>query len=95
MVPGKYLELDQYDLAKDPETAATRVGMLLDLEPTEVKAFAEIIRSQRPEATGSPESIFGDLSELNWSIEQIETFREICGLEMAEYGYSYDARYYC
>jgi hypothetical protein len=95
MVPGRYLEIDQYDLAKDPETAAARVGTLLDLEPSEVKAFAEIIRFQRPEATGSAESIFGDLSELNWSTEQIETFRELCGLEMAEYGYSYDARYYC
>jgi len=95
VVPNRFVELDQRTLADDPDAAATRVGALLDLEPAEVSAFANVLRHERPEVTDPSASIIADLSELHWSAHQIETFRGVCGAEMDAYGYTYDAKYCC
>jgi hypothetical protein len=38
--------------------------------------------------------VVADISELGWTPEQIENFRQTCGAEMTAYGYSYDANYW-
>ncbi len=93
LIAGRYLELDQHDMAIDPIDAATRVGNLLGLESVEIEAVGSILRGERPEATAPADQIIRNISELSWSEVQMATFREICGPEMEAYGYTYDERY--
>ncbi len=92
-VPGRYIEVDQRTLADDPEATAAAVGALLALPPSEIEAFAQVLRSERPEATGPSSSIVAGLAELHWSEKQVDVFREKCGAAMEAYGYTYDASY--
>jgi hypothetical protein len=92
-VADRFIEIDQRSMLLDAGSTAARVGRLLDLNPAEIEAFADILRRERPEATGPSEGIVTDLSELGWSAEQIEIFQRVCGAEMEAYGYTYDAQY--
>jgi hypothetical protein len=92
-VPDRFVEIDQRTMLLDPDSTAERVGRLLDLEPAEVEAFADVLRRERPETTDPSGSIVADPSELGWSAEQMEAFRSICGAEMGVYGYTYGAQY--
>jgi hypothetical protein len=92
---GKFIEIDQHYMAEDPDLAAEGVGSLLHLEASEIETFASVLRRVRPESTGPADNIVSELAELNWPPENIESFREICGAEMAAYGYTYDSRYCC
>jgi hypothetical protein len=92
-VPDRFIELDQRILAENPPSAANAVGGLLALDSHEIDAFAAILRNDRPESTGQSSTFVADISELGWSADQIETFRQTCGAEMEAYGYTYDATY--
>ena len=92
-VQGRCLELDQRTMQDDASSAAAGVGRLLDLEPSEVAAFAAALHSERPEVTDPSAKIIDNLSELGWTAEQTEFFRGICGAEMEAYGYTYNAEY--
>jgi hypothetical protein len=94
-VPDRFIEIDQRSLLLDAGSTAARVGRLLDLDAAEIQAFRAVLGRVRPEATGPPEAIVSDLSELGWSSEQIEIFQRVCGTEMDAYGYTYDAQYCC
>ena len=93
ILPGRHIELDQREMAENPEEAAKSVGRLLGLDPSEVESLAGVLRTEQPESTGAAASIVSDVSELGWSQSQIDVFRETCGVEMEAYGYTYDARY--
>ncbi len=93
MVQGKFVELDQRTLAESPDAAAASVGQLLNLDNSEIESFASVLRNERPEATGPLWNYVADVSELDWSAEQLETFRQTCGAEMDAYGYTYDGTY--
>lgn len=92
-VADRFVEIDQHTLLREPESIATQVGRLLDFTAAEVKAFADILCTKRPEATDLSDGTPPDISELGWSDEKIETFREVCGGEMEAYGYTYDSQY--
>jgi hypothetical protein len=92
-IPGRFLEVDQYDMATDPALTAESVSTLLQLDPKEAEGLRECLTGERPEATGVPQDIVGDVAELGWSDEDLNQFREICGPEMSAYGYTYDGRY--
>jgi Sulfotransferase family len=94
-IPGRFIEIDQHTLALNPGAAAASAGRLLNLNPEEVEALTNVLRHKRPEALVGAECIISDLSELDWSTEQVEKFREECDAEMIAYGYTYDARYCC
>jgi Sulfotransferase family len=94
-VPGRFIEIDQRDLDNDRETVGISVGELLGLDPSEVAAFVNVLKSERPEATGPSTQAIGEVSELGWSEEQLGIFREVCGKEMEAYGYTYDESYHC
>jgi hypothetical protein len=94
VVPGRFVELDQRTLGDDPDGAAAALGPLLDLAPSEVESMATVFRQERPESTGMSADVVADISELGWTPEQIENFRQTCGAEMTAYGYSYDANYW-
>lgn len=93
-IAGRFIELDQRSLSIAPESTAEALGGLLALDPSEVESVANVLRHERPESTGSSESLITDIAELNWTEKQIETFREICGPQMEAYGYTYDGNYY-
>lgn len=92
-IPGKFLEVDQYDMATEPALTAERIGALLGLEVKETEALRDCLTDERPEATGVPQDIIRDVSELSWSDEEVNQFGEICGEEMSAYSYTYDGRY--
>jgi hypothetical protein len=92
-ITGRFLEVDQYDMATDPALTAERVSALLQLDPKEAEGLRDCLSGERPEATGVPQDIVGDVAELGWSDEDLNQFREICGPEMSAYGYTYDGRY--
>jgi hypothetical protein len=94
-VPGRFIEVDQRDLDNDPGAVGISVGELLGLDPPEVDGFVNVLKSERPEATGPSAQTVGALSELGWSDEQLDIFREVSGKEMEAYGYTYDERYHC
>jgi cyanate lyase len=93
MIPDRFLELDQYRMATNPEEAAKSLGMLLNLDDAEIASVARQMREKRTESTGPADNIISDLAELNWSHEQMNMFQEKCGGEMAAYGYAYDSTY--
>jgi hypothetical protein len=93
-VPGRFIEIDQRDLDKGPRTVGVSVGKLLGLDSPEVDAFVNVLKSERPEATGPSTRPIGGVSELGWSEEQFDIFREVCSKEMEAYGYTYDGSYH-
>jgi hypothetical protein len=94
-VPDRFIEIDQRSLVLDTGATAARVGQFLALNATQIEAFRAVLGRVRPEATGAPEHIVSDPSELGWSGEQMETFQRVCGAEMDAYGYTYDSQYSC
>ena len=92
-IPGRFLEVDQYDMATDPALTAERISSLLELVPKEAEGLRDCLSGEHPEATGVPQDIVGDVSELGWSDENLNQFREICGPEMSAYDYTYDGHY--
>jgi hypothetical protein len=92
-IPNRFIEIDQRSLLFDAGSTAARVGQFLDLNAAEIEAFRGVLGRVRPEATGRPEDIVSDPSELGWSAEQIEIFQRVCGAEMDAYGYTYDEEY--
>lgn len=93
MIPARFLEVDQYHMATNPEQTANNLGKLLHLDSTEITAIAHQLRKQRPESTGPADNIVSDPAELKWNPEQMNMFLEKCGREMVEYGYAYDSSY--
>jgi len=94
-IPGRFIEIDQHTMAVDPGAAAVNAGRFLNLNPEEVETLTNILRRNRPEASVGAECIVSDLSELDWSAEKVQKFREECDAEMTAYGYTYDAQYCC
>ena len=92
-VQDRSIEVEQRTMLNDAGSTAARVGRLINLEPAEVDAFGSLLSRERPEVTDPSANIVSDVSELGWSVEQIEMFRSICGAEMEAYGYTYDAQY--
>jgi len=83
-----YLELDFFDLATDCAAVAERIGAYLDLDGDETAGIARYLSSQRPQAEqGRDLTRYLRLSEVDWSDEQKDRFREIATPVGAALGY--------
>jgi hypothetical protein len=89
-----HLEIDQFDIARQPIEVAERLGFFLNLPKSSIDAIARTMAQTRPQATSadSPEKVYS-LESTGWSEEQIAVFKSICAAEMEAFGYSYDESY--
>jgi hypothetical protein len=82
-----FCEIDQGEMATNPEETVARLAVLLELTSTQAEALGNSLRDCHPEQTASssaPES----LEETGWSEEQRNFFLTACGSSMQAYGYS-------
>jgi Sulfotransferase family len=91
----RFLEVDQYDLVTRPATVAREIASLLGLDEAAGGRIESTFRSRRPQQTapGTAERLT-PLRETCWTPAEIAQFTEVCGPEMAAYGYSLDATYW-
>ena len=92
-IPGKFLELEQVELLRNPVSCARAVGDFLTLAEEEISGLGEYLRQHRPEVTDPTAQIVPKIEDTGWTPEQIATFRRLCHEEMVAYGYTYDERY--
>ncbi len=86
LLAGRYLEISQEDIAKNPSAIASRVAEFLGV-PQLVDDFAHVFRSKR-ENTAFPDKNIGEyIYPVNWTYEQRTILSDICGEEMAIWGY--------
>lgn len=81
-----FCEIDQGEMAKNPEGTAAKLAGLLDLTSSQAEALRNSLRDCHPELTSSsfaPES----LEETGWSKDQRNFFLTMCGPSMQSYGY--------
>jgi hypothetical protein len=92
-IAGNYIEVEQLSLLRDPLGSAGIIGALIGLDKAEIEVLGKRLGAERAEMTDPTSRIVADIAETGWSAAMIETFRAICGPEMAAYGYSWDASY--
>jgi hypothetical protein len=96
--PGNHLMIDQHDIATRPEDVAANLGLFLDLTADQQEIIQQTFKQDSPEQTGTGDRVQEreplDINELNWSAEQVQIFRNICGEMMNAYGYSESKSYY-
>ena len=93
-VKARAIEIDQFDMAREPAQTAERLGAFLGLDAAAVAVCAEAFTQRaHPRANtrvSSMEELQRDpipLSEAPWSDEQRATFVAACGEMMRAYGY--------
>ena len=92
---NQYIEIDQREIALEPQTTSKKIGNFLHLNQQEIEKINNTFDSKRPEFTGGKENIKANsIEEFGWSKQQIETFREICGSVSKKVGYSETSSYY-
>ncbi len=89
----RYAEVDQFDTANCPKRVAQQLHEFIRFSETRLERVESTLRSMHPEQTsGSPGAALS-LESASWTIEERRLFVEICGEEMAHYGYTFDDRY--
>jgi hypothetical protein len=88
------IEIDQMDLARQPQQVAAKLSRLLDLSTQDRDALQQAITGVRVEQTSSEIGWVTSLDAVEWTAEQKTRFREICGAMMAAYGYSEGKDYF-
>jgi len=88
------IEIDQYDIARDPSGTASRLGAFLRVGEAATTRIRDEMAHARPQRSdeGSTERVL-TLATCGWSDEQIATFRRFCIGEMQAYGYRLDDNY--
>jgi hypothetical protein len=98
IIPANYIMVDQYDIARRPDHIASSLRLFLDLTTEQGKSVAQAFKQEHPEQTAisarPQEREALDITELEWSSEQVQVFRSICGDMMQAYGYSETKSYY-
>jgi hypothetical protein len=93
--PGSFIEIEQYEIARNPAETAGAISRFLSLSDTQCKAIAARFASKnRPQFTGGDEWNIKGLDDVGWSEQQKEIFRKHCSAVGRELGYSEDASYY-
>lgn len=89
------IEIEQREIALNPEKTAKKIGEFLELEEKKIEQIADIFANKRPQSTGGVEKEEAlDIKETGWTAEQIEIFRKCCGKVSEKFGYSERASYY-
>jgi hypothetical protein len=89
-----FYEVDQFDLHHYPELVTARLSTFLELSEEQSEKMLGFFRSDRPQSSGALNEVPRSIDELDWSAEQIDIFREVCGEAMEACGYSETASYY-
>ncbi|WP_158272053.1 sulfotransferase [Marinicauda salina] len=89
-----YVEIDQFDIANAPEKVVDKLGALLEIEDGARERMLSFFKSDRPQSSGSLNSVPCSIDNADWSEDQIQSFREICGGMMDVYGYSESDQYF-
>jgi hypothetical protein len=90
-----YLEVDQHDLIGNADAVSEQLSQLLDLEKAQAESLANTFKAARPQETssGSASQTYS-LESLDWSEEDLATFKKHCTSEMEAYGYGLGSEYY-
>jgi hypothetical protein len=84
------LEVDQVQLAREPELTARNVAALLNLTEKETAALVASFNKDRPQRTGPDFTRIVDINSVDWSAEQRAAFAEICAEPIELFGYDAD-----
>ncbi len=86
----RLLEVDQLEVATAPRDTAHRVGEFLGLAEHQSQALGSYFVEHRPRhSNATPDGAVIRLDDLDWSQEQKQIFRDVCGLQMERWGYEY------
>ncbi|RME48420.1 MAG: sulfotransferase [Caldilineae bacterium] len=92
LLAGRSLEVSQEDIVSQPDEVAHRVMTFLGA-PQWTEAVAGVFKSTR-ENTAFPDKPVGDFFyAVDWTDEQKQMLADICGDEMAMWGYPLDFQY--
>lgn len=95
LVNENSIEIEQREIALNPQVIAERLGAFLKLEPDSTSNISKIFTSKRPQSTGSKEQELAmNLNETGWTKAEIESFKTHCSEINRRYGYSESASYY-
>jgi hypothetical protein len=94
LLQGCALQIDQDFMAHFPARVASEIAAFLSLDAGEADRVRQALSADRPERTGDVFSQVYDEAELGWNPEQWRLFNEVCGAELAAFGYSRDKSYY-
>jgi hypothetical protein len=92
--PDSFIEIDQYDIATQPEVVARNIGAFLNLPLETIKNIEHVLRHDRPEFTGGDESEVYSLDMMPWTDAEKTIFKEKLGDLSEELGWSLGAQYY-
>lgn len=91
---GQFIEIDQYDMINNAGGTASALSAFLGLSRELRNAMEAQWQKTRPQETeaDSAQRIWS-LESTGWSDQQIKTFKQFCGVEMAAFGYTLGADY--
>jgi hypothetical protein len=87
---GVSLEVDQVQLAREPERTAADVATLLNLTEKETAALLASFKKDRPQRTGVDFTHIVDLGSVDWTAEERAAFQEICAEPIELFDYDAD-----
>lgn len=88
-----FIEIDQYDLVKEPRRVSLQLQTFLELSEKKAKEIEQYFFLKKPEKT-SENFNFIDFDELDWSPQNKSIYKEICEQAMQIFDYSYSSNYY-
>jgi len=90
----RFLEVDQYDMIRQPSSISSALARFLDLDRDRERAMEAMLQSTRAQETeaGSATQL-RTLDAAGWSDGQKEIFLKHCAAEMTAFGYTLGADY--
>ncbi|WP_291841581.1 sulfotransferase [Maricaulis sp.] len=89
-----FVEIDQFEIAQNPEKVVRDLGVVLRLDDEQRAQMLGFFQNDRPQSSGDLNATPKSIDEVEWTAEEIATFREVCGEVMFEFGYSEGAEYF-
>ncbi len=92
---GHYIEIEQRDIALNPQKTAQKMVHFLGLEKHYIQQIEKIFTNKRPQHTGGKENEKSiSIEELGWTKPELEIFRKHCNNLNKKLGYSESSSYY-
>jgi hypothetical protein len=89
-----YVEIDQFNIARTPENVVEELAGLIGMDDDQKTKMVEHFERDRPQSSGDLNASARSIDEVDWTDEQIEIFRRVCGEMMDEFGYSESSSYF-
>lgn len=88
----RFIEVDQHDIAKNPEEVSNFIGSFLNLNQEQtIKLKAEFINKNPERTSNSYDSL--SFETIDWKDEMKSIFQRVAGDMMEEYNYTYKDNY--